>query len=101
MKEIIKIEGFYNAENNLLNRCFGEIEIVKIDFTKVYSAYVTWRIFNENSQNIASRSKNYFLGNKQLSNYEIFEIILKNIQNYRIGRKLAFSDIKFVNAEIV
>lgn len=99
MREIMKIEGLYNSENNSLQKCFGEIEIVKIDFTKVYSAYVTWRVFNESGQNIASFSKNYFLGDKQLPNYEIFEIVLKNIKNYRIGRKLAFSDIKILNAE--
>lgn len=99
MIEIMKIEGIYNSENNSSQKCIGEIEIVKIDFAKVYSAYATWRVFNENGQNIASLSRNYFLGDKQLQNYEIFEIVLKNIKKYRIGRKLAFSDIKIINSE--
>ena len=99
MNEIVKIEGLYNSENNSLQKCFGEIEIVKIDFAKVYSAYATWRVFTENGQNIASFSKNYFLGDKRLPNYEIFEIVLKNIKNHRIGRKLAFLEIRITDAE--
>jgi len=95
MNKIVKIEGLYNS----LQKCYGEIEIVKIDFAKVYSAYVSWRIFNESGQNIASFSKNYFLGDRLLIKYEILEIVLKNIKNYRIGRKLAFSEIKIIDAE--
>ena len=97
MIETTRVEGLYHTDTHLAQKCFGEIEIIKIDSVKVYSAYVSWRIFDESGQRIASVSKNYFLGDKPLSNAEIFEIVIKNIQHYRIGRKLVFSAIKLID----
>lgn len=96
MNATIKIEGFYKAENEPLHICSGEIEIIKTGFVKVYLAYVSWRIFNKTGQNIASVSKNYAFGDKQLSNYEVFEVVLEDIKKYRIGRNSVFSSIRLI-----
>jgi hypothetical protein len=89
MKNVKKISGVYFLKDEKL--CSGEIRILsKSDRT----TYVSWEIHDEEKNNIASVAKNYFIGDMEYSNDDIFQMVVKDILKYRIGRKKVFKEIK-------
>ncbi len=87
-----KIDGFALV-NGLPMCCLGEIDIMNID-QEHRTAYVSWRIFDEREQLLASASRNYFINKEEFSDTDIVEAVLENIMNFRIGRNRIFSEIK-------
>jgi hypothetical protein len=87
MKKKIKV---VSDTNEVL---FGEI---KIEHIINNNAYVIWNIVNQENQHIAGLANNYFLGDKELTIDEIFELVKSQILKYRVGRKKIFTAIEYV-----
>lgn len=70
----------------------GEIEILNETDRKVY---VVWRVYDQKNKIIASLTNNYFLGDNRETHQEIFEIVRKQMEKYRVRRKKLFTTIEF------
>ena len=74
--------------------CFGIIEIINTNRPNK-TAYVSWSIFKAEGKPIGGLINNYFLGNEDFSDEEVFDLVKDQIQKYRIGRKRVFSNVEF------
>jgi hypothetical protein len=70
----------------------GEIEILNETDRKVY---VVWRVYDQKNKIIASLTNNYFLGDNRETHQEIFELVRKQMEKYRVRRKKLFTTIEF------
>lgn len=86
------INGKYNDESRV-NNCFGKIEILNID-DEYKTAYVSWKISDEQDIEIAGITRNYFFGETNNPQEEIIKMILIDIQKYKINRRKIFVEIE-------
>jgi len=70
----------------------GEIEILTRN-DKV--AYVKWVVYNQNNELVASFTNNYFIGDREYGDNEIFSLVKDCILNYRLKRKKIFENVIF------
>lgn len=88
----IAIIGKYKNENQITD-CFGKIEILSID-NEHKTSHASWQIFDENEIAVAGVTKNYFFGETKIPQEKILEMILTDIQKYKINRQKIFSEIE-------
>lgn len=79
--------------NNQELLCFGTIEIHS---KKGPQAYITWQFYN-GKKLIAGRSENYFYKIEESDSTDLINKVIKNIQDYRIGRDKIFTNIKILH----
>lgn len=73
--------------------CFGKIEVLEID-EKRKTAYVSWQIFHEKENSSTGISQNYYFGEAKNPQEKILEMVIVNIEKYKINRQKVFSEIK-------
>lgn len=94
MNSKIKIKGVALIGDSSIP-CMGEIEI--LNFSPEHrTAYAWWRIFDTDGKLLAAKSRNYFIDKDTLVESDIIELALKNITNYRMGRKRVFSEVEII-----
>ena len=90
---MINISGVTNV--------FGEDIVCKgvidVNYYNNKQAYVLWQMFDEKNNRIAFVGRNYFIDDNKVSIDELIPMVIHKIENYRVGRKKIFKDIKIVD----
>jgi hypothetical protein len=90
---IAEIKGIY-IEGSIPFK--GIIEIIRQD-PDHGTIYANWQTFTLSGDNIAGRSRAYFIGNDQIDkaiNIKVISLVMENISKYRINRKKAFEEVE-------
>ena len=95
INEKIKIQ----ALNTLDAGAFLSKGFIEILCVENQEAYVSWQMFDKSESSIASVSRRYYLGNQPYTKDKIIEMAIANIENFRVGRKHIFSDVKIDESE--
>jgi hypothetical protein len=90
---IFKIEGTCISENAPF-KCRGEIEIVNRTDKTVYAS---WKVYDEVGNFIAAVSRNYFMGEGNLTNYDLAKLVIDNILKYRMSRRKIFLEMEIIS----
>jgi hypothetical protein len=80
--------------NGKKSQCVGDIHIDKINEK---TAYGQWQILDETGKNIAGVARSYYHGKgESVQEKEILDLVIENIENYRVSRKQVFSNIQII-----
>lgn len=90
MKRYISL-NYINGKESI--NCKGEIQVINED---QYTFYIQWNVFEKDGSVIAGKVRKFNKENDLLT-MELLNDVLKDIRNYRIGRKRIFSEVHFVN----
>jgi hypothetical protein len=88
-----EIKGIYTEESIPFK---GMIEIIRQD-PDHGTVYANWQAFTLGGDNIAGRSRTYFIGNLKIDeamNSKVISLVTEDISNYRINRKNAFAEVE-------